>query len=101
MEFDWEDGLYCGINYTGTMIIKEALTSRYKIIHPTPSMNSNTHIQKYPNMHHTNGKSQTMEKNTMGQRGKFVRYHTITKKENNPKVVINFYIMAGKSTIRY
>ena len=67
------------------MIRKEALTSPCQSIFPTPYMNSNTHIQKDPNMNHTNGNAQTMEKNTMVQREKLIRDSTQTEKKTNPK----------------
>ena len=44
------------------MTIKESLTHPFQIMSPTPSMNSNRHIQKYPNTNHTNGKAKIWSK---------------------------------------
>ena len=78
--------------YNGTMVIKEALTSPFQSMPPMPSINFNTHIQKYLNMHHTNGNTQTMEKKIMGQRGNFIRYPT-RKEKKKSKIGGKVYIL--------
>ena len=64
-------------------------------------MNSNTHIQKYLNMHHTNGNPQNMDKNTMGKIVKFSRDNNITKKKINLKSggIMIYYGVAVDSSI--
>ena len=57
-------------NYTGTMIRKESLNSPWKSIYPTPSTNYNTHTPKDPNIHHTNGNTQTMDQKYNGPKKK-------------------------------
>ena len=89
-------------NYTGNMIRKEELTSPCQIILPTPSMNSNTHIQKYPDMHHKNGNAQTMDQKHNGPNRKVhqISYQNIEENESK-KWWEDLYTMAGKLTQRY
>ena len=80
-------------NYTETIIVQEVLVSTCQRMSLTPSMNSNTHIQKDPNMHYTNRNAQTMEKGTMVQIGKSIRDPNRTEKKTNPKIGGNISIL--------
>ena len=56
--------------YIVTIISQEALNSLCQIMYPSNCTNYNTYIQKYLNMHHTNGNAQTTEQKNNGPKSK-------------------------------